>query len=69
MCGSEPRMRWLFEVSDTFTNLALFGSRWAWLSYLKEKMPRADSVMQTGRDATSAGAVIITLTGTIPETD
>jgi UvrD-like helicase family protein len=30
------------------------------VSYLKEKMPRAlDSVMQTGRDATSAGAVII----------
>jgi superfamily I DNA/RNA helicase len=38
----------------------LIGSPWAWLSYLKEKMPRAlDSVMRTGRDATSAGAVII----------
>ena len=38
----------------------LASSPWAWFPYLKEKMPRAlDSVMRTGRDATSAGAVII----------
>src|ERR1700681_5074402 len=38
----------------------LAGNAWAWFPYLKEKMPRAlDSVMRTGRDATSAGAVII----------
>jgi superfamily I DNA/RNA helicase len=38
----------------------LANSPWAWFPYLKEKMPRAlDSVMRTGRDATSAGAVII----------
>src|ERR1700722_5139636 len=38
----------------------LANNAWAWFPYLKEKMPRAlDSVMQTGRDATSAGAVII----------
>src|ERR1019366_1188931 len=35
-------------------------SPWAWFPYMKEKMPRAlDFVMRTGRDATSAGAVII----------
>src|ERR1700719_132668 len=38
----------------------LASNAWAWFPYLKEKMPRAlDSVMRTGRDATSAGAVII----------
>jgi superfamily I DNA/RNA helicase len=38
----------------------LVSSPWAWFPYLKEKMPRAlDSVMRTGRDATSAGAVIM----------
>ena len=38
----------------------LASSPWAWFPYLKEKMPRAlESVMRTGRDATSAGAVII----------
>jgi superfamily I DNA/RNA helicase len=38
----------------------LVSSPWAWFPYLKEKMPRAlESVMRTGRDATSAGAVII----------
>jgi hypothetical protein len=38
----------------------LAGSPWAWFPYLKEKMPRAlDSVMRMGRDATSAGALII----------
>ena len=38
----------------------LANSPWAWFPYLKEKMPRAlESVMRTGRDATSAGAVII----------
>ena len=38
----------------------LASSPWAWFPYLKEKMPRAlDSVMRTGRDSTSAGAVII----------
>jgi F-box protein 18 (helicase) len=38
----------------------LANSPWSWFPYLKEKMPRAlDSVMRTGRDATSAGAVII----------
>jgi AAA domain len=38
----------------------LASSPWAWFPYLKEKMPRAlDFVMRTGRDATSAGAVIM----------
>jgi AAA domain len=38
----------------------LASSPWAWFPYLKEKMPRAlEAVMRTGRDATSAGAVII----------
>jgi superfamily I DNA/RNA helicase len=38
----------------------LVSSPWAWFPYLKEKMPRAlEAVMRTGRDATSAGAVII----------
>jgi hypothetical protein len=38
----------------------LANSPWAWFPYLKEKMPRAlDSVMRMGRDATSAGALII----------
>jgi hypothetical protein len=33
---------------------------WQWLTYLREKMPRAlDSVARSGRDATSAGALII----------
>jgi len=33
---------------------------WNWLTYLREKMPRAlDSVARFGRDATSAGALII----------
>ena len=33
----------------------LASNAWAWFPYLKEKMPRAlDSVMLTGRDATSA---------------
>src|SRR6266851_8302636 len=35
-------------------------SPWAWFPYLREKMPRAlDSVARMGRDATSAGALII----------
>ena len=38
----------------------LASSPWAWFPYLKEKMPRAlDSVVRMGRDATSAGALII----------
>jgi hypothetical protein len=38
----------------------LAGSPWAWFPYLKEKMPRAlDSIVRMGRDATSAGALII----------
>src|ERR1700722_9402432 len=38
----------------------LASSPWAWFPYLKEKMPRAlDSVVRMGRDATSAGAVIM----------
>src|ERR1700686_5594400 len=38
----------------------LASNAWAWFPYLKEKMPRAlDSVMRTGREAPSAGAVII----------
>jgi F-box DNA helicase 1 len=38
----------------------LASSPWAWFPYLKEKMPRAlDSVVRMGRDASSAGAVII----------
>jgi len=38
----------------------LASSPWAWFPYLKEKMPHAlDSVVGLGRDATSAGAVII----------
>jgi superfamily I DNA/RNA helicase len=38
----------------------LASSPWSWFPYLKDKMPRAlDSLMRSGRDATSAGAVII----------
>jgi len=38
----------------------LTSSPWAWFPYLREKMPRAlDSVVRMGRDAPSAGAVII----------
>jgi excisionase family DNA binding protein len=38
----------------------LANSPWAWFPYLKEKMPRAlDSVARLGRDATSAGALVI----------
>jgi hypothetical protein len=38
----------------------LVSSSWAWLPYLRDKMPRAlDSVIRTGRDVTSASAIII----------
>jgi len=60
MYRSALHMRWPSEASAMSTSPAWPATLGPGFPYLKEKMPRAlDSVMRTGRDATSAGAVIV----------